>query len=136
MTQKNHRRRLFVIAGSLVVLVAGIWAYHVVPLYLVSIHQNNATQELAAWESEYSTITSDEDAIRTAEMLGYVQSYNLVGDGYRSDSESDVVLENQRQKTIDSFVIALKRYTDMDFGADSQKWIAALSGSSTNPPDQ
>lgn len=132
MTQKNHQRRLIFIAGSLVVLVAGICGYRAIPPHLVSIHQHKVKQELATWETECSTIASAEDAIRAAEMLGYVQSYYLVGDGYRSHSDTDIALENQRRSTINALVMALKRYTGMDFGADSKKWVAALAGPSSD----
>jgi hypothetical protein len=93
MAQKANHRRFFVISVLLVTLPGGVWAIFAIPPHFVGIHQRRITRELAEWEAEYSTINSTGDAIRTAEMLGYVQLYFPVGDGYRSKQSIEAALE-------------------------------------------
>ena len=121
------RRRIF-IATLLLVFGAGIaWGVAVLPAYFVGSHQRDVTRTLAEWKAEYSGISSHGDAVRTAEMLEYVQGYYVVGEGYRSRPHVEDALKVQRQETVDSFVTALQAYTNQDFGTDSAKWLDYLN---------
>jgi hypothetical protein len=82
--------------------------------------------ELAEWEREYGTISSHEQAIRTVEMLEYVQNYYVPAEGYRGTAEVEAALKRQRQKTVDAFVNALRGYTGKDFGTNSAEWRGVL----------
>ena len=118
---------LFLFFASVVCLM--IWAGVALPGYFVGIHQQSVTASLAEWGSEYRNIESQHDAIRTAEMLEYVQHHYIPGEGYRSTPEIEEELQSQRQDTIDTFVTALRAYTGEDFGTDSASWIAHLKSS-------
>ena len=93
---------------------------------MAGIHQRSVTKELANWQTEYSSIESPHDAERTAEMLEYVQSYYVPGEGYHSTTDIESALQNQRQDTVESFIAALSEYTGEDFGTDSAKWLVFL----------
>ncbi len=98
----------------------------------VIIHQRSVTRELAKWAKEYNRISSHDDAIRTAEMLGYAQTYYVVGEGYRSTPEVEEALEAQRTETEAVFVKALQKYTGQDFGTNSANWLGYLGQSNLN----
>ena len=121
------------IALLLFISVAIIWAVVALKSYTVGGHQRSVTQSLADWKTEFSTIESQHDAVRTAEMLDYVQGYYIPGEGYRSTSRIEDALQSQRQDTIDAFVAALRKYTNEDFGTDSTKWLTHLE---TSIPDE
>ncbi len=121
------RRLLF--ACLLLVPVAIIWAVVTLPSYMVGVHQQNVTQSLSDWKTEYSTIESQRNALRTAEMLEYIQGYYFPGEGYRSTPQIEEALQSQRQETIDAFVGSLREYTKQDFGRDSDMWLAFLQSS-------
>jgi hypothetical protein len=121
--------RRLLIPAVLLVLAIVIWAAVTLPAHMVGVYQRSVTQSLLEWKTEYSTIESQHDAVRTAEMLEYVQWYYVPGDGYRSTPEIEAVVQSQRQDTIDAFVAALRNYTNEDFGTDSAKWLAHLESS-------
>ncbi len=122
------RRPFLILLPALVVLlgVAVVWLFDVLPEYAVNVHQRDVTRALAEWQTEYSRILSPQDAIRTAEMLAYVQGYYVPANGYRGTPETEAALQSQRKATIDCFVEALHTYTGEDFGADSEKWLEYL----------
>lgn len=131
--------RRILIPTVVFVLAAVIWGAVVLPTHMVGVHQRSVTQSLSEWKTEYSTIESQHDAVRTAEMLEYVQSYYLPSEGYRSTPEIESSLQSQRQVTIDAFVAALRKYTHEDFGADSAKWLGHIESSAsigTGLPDK
>ena len=111
---------------ALVVAAVSIWAVPAIFRFLVAVHQRDVTRELAEWKLQYSNITSDEDASRTADVLGYVQTYYVPSDGYRSDSTTEAMLEAQRSETVDALVAALKTYSKRDFGKDASAWKKAI----------
>ena len=63
---------------------------------LVGAHQRSVTRSLAQWAQADSKITNDASAIHAAEMLGYVSSYYVPGEGYRGPAEVEAALESQR----------------------------------------
>jgi len=115
-----------VLALILAIYFIGIFVFWVVVDRGVAVHQRNVTRSLAEWREEYQSVSSHEDAVRTAEMLEYVQQYYVPSDGYRGTPESEAALQNQRQETVDAFVVALRGFTGKDFGADSAKWLEHL----------
>lgn len=118
--------RRFLIPFASLLLFALAWAATTLPAHFVGVHQRSVTQSLAEWKTEYSTIQSQYDAVRTVEMLDYVQTYYVPGDGYRSTPNVESALEFQRKDTIDAFVSALRNYTNEDFGTNSVKWLEHL----------
>ena len=111
------------------IIVGGVLVFWGVPAFLrsiVTVHKRGTTRELAEWKVQYSSIRSDTDAIRTAEVLGYAQTYYVPSDGFRSDPITEVALEAQRIETVDALVEALKIYTKQDFGKDASAWKAAI----------
>lgn len=113
-------------AFVLIVIAISIWAVPAMFRSFAAVHQRGVTRELAEWKLQYSNITSDEDAIRSADVLAYVQFYYVPSDGYRSDSKTEAMLEAQRSETVDALVAALKAYTKLDFGKDASAWKKAI----------
>lgn len=126
------RRRILIILIPIAIVFAATWAVLSLPEYMVGIHQRSVTLELAQWQSDYGTIESQHNAVRTAEMLEYVQWYYVPGEGYHSTPEIESALQLQRQNTIDAFLASLCDYTGEDFGTDSAKWLAFLKSSTPN----
>jgi hypothetical protein len=122
------RRFLFPAIGAAIVILplAFVWALAAFPQYVSGVHQRGVTRELAQWRTEYSAIATRHDAVRTAEMLEYVQHYYVPGQGYRSTPEIEAALQSQRQDTIGAFVAALRAYTGADCGSDTAKWLEYL----------
>ncbi len=117
--------------GIVAVMLCAAGVFFVVPAFLrysVAIHQRGVADELAAWRSQYSSIDSKADAIRTAEMLGYVQSYYLPAAGYRGTAESEHHLTAEREATVTELIGALKNHTGLDFGNDASAWKVAIEG--------
>lgn len=120
--------RRLLIAVLVLVLIGALWAaVDVFSTRIPGAHQRSVTRELAAWAVEYGVIQSHDDAVRTAEMLGYVQHYYVVQDGCRSTADIEAALESQREETVAALIAALREYSGADFGADSDKWLAHLS---------
>lgn len=114
------------------IVVGGVLLFWGVSAFLrsiVAVHKRGTTRELAEWKVQYSSIRSDADAIRTAEVLGYAQTYYVPSDGFRSDPITEAALEAQRKETVDALVEALKTYTKQDFGKDASAWKAAIERS-------
>ncbi len=61
------------------------WLTHKV----VEIHQRSVTREIIQWGNECAQINNDASAIRAAEMIGYIKTYYVAGDGYRGYDGSD-----------------------------------------------
>lgn len=122
-------RRHLLIVGLVLVPVVLFWGMLSLSNYMVGIHQRSVTQSLMDWKVKYSNIETHRDAVRTAEMLGYVQEYYVPAEGYGSTSEIEAALESQRQETIDAFISSLRAFTNEDFGNDSKKWLAYLQSS-------
>ena len=118
--------KVWLAAIALIVAAVSIWAVPVIFRSFAAVHQRDVTRELAEWKLQYSNITSDEDASRTADVLGYVQTYYVPSDGYRSDSTTEAMLEAQRSETVDALVAALKTYSKRDFGKDASAWKKAI----------
>ncbi len=119
------KRRTIYIAAIAVVALAVILAPHAWQRFgewAVGIHQRSTTKELADWEKEYGQIHTWEEAERAIDMLEYVQRYYVPGPGYRSDEKTEVKLEAQRARTVQSIVSALKGFTGQDFGASAEQW--------------
>lgn len=129
-----RRLALFALAVLLTALVAyvisGI-AYIYNSGGPVGIHQRNVTRELTEWKQTYGKVSSHHEAIRTAEMLEYVQSYYVPAEGYRSTPEIEAAQQIQRRETTDTFIEVLRDYTGKDFGTDSAQWLNYLHGQST-----
>ena len=129
-----RNQRWFVITGCISALALAFWVAVTIPARIVANHQRSTTRELAAWEAEYSKIHSVADATRTAQMLRYVQTYYVVGDGYRSEPQIEAALEDQRQRTTIALLDALRQYTGQDFGLNPDEWLAYLSSSAEVKP--
>lgn len=94
--------------------------------YFVSIHQRDVARQLIEWRSQYSSIRTKQDAIRTAEVLGYIQNYYLPSTGYRGTIDSEQQLNTQREATVQELIAALRTYTKVDCGNDASAWKAAI----------
>jgi hypothetical protein len=89
---------------------------------LVGTHQRSVTRSLARWAQEDSNITNRASAVHAAEMVGYVSSYYVPGEGYRGPAEVEAALEIQRQRTIGQLVASLERYTGLAYGTNVERW--------------
>ena len=121
-------RKLWVLGLALLAIFA-IGTVIFIPRFAIQAHQRAVTQSLSIWEVEYGCVLTMNEAIRTAEMIKYVQAYYPPSDGYRGNEASEHALQSQRNKTIDAMVAALKSFTGEDFGTDADEWIAHLRSS-------
>lgn len=107
-------RPFIVVVGLAILVIAVVLAAMIVPPWIVErgliAHQRDVTRSLAEWAQEYSQISSDHDAARTADMIDYVQTYYVVGEGYSSTPEVNDRLESQRKQTIQVLTSALQTY--------------------------
>ncbi len=102
----------------------------------VEIHQRSITREIIQWGNEYAQINNDASAIRAAELIGYIKTYYVVGDGYRGPDESGRELEIARATSLRQLVEALEVYTGLRFGDDHAAWSRwAESGKRGEPDD-
>jgi hypothetical protein len=109
--------------GIMGLTALAIWALRPgIETRFVIVHQRGVTRSLAKWAQEDSVITNDASAIHTAEMVGYVSSYYVPGEGYRGLAEVEAALEAQRQKTIGRLVASLERYTGLAYGTNVERW--------------
>jgi hypothetical protein len=119
--------------GLALLAISAVGAVVFVPRLVVQAHQRAVTQELSLWEAEYGRASTTNEAIRTAEMIRYVQTYYQPSDGYRGSEASENALQSQRKETIDAMVANLKSFTGQDFGTDTDAWLAYLK--SNHEPD-
>jgi hypothetical protein len=94
--------------------------------YFVSIHQRDVARQLIEWRFQYSSIRTKADAIRTAEVLGYIQGYYVPSPGYRGTIDSEQQLNTQREATVEELIAALRTYTNVDCGKDASAWKTAI----------
>jgi hypothetical protein len=130
-----RRRRLVVLLLGLVLAGTIVLVIYLPPRlvnYGVGLHQRSVTRSLGEWEREYSQIKTKHDAIRAAEMLGYISTYYVPGPGYHSDPETEAALQAQRERALSTIAGALERFTGQDFGTDSGKWLEWLKAN--DPP--
>lgn len=114
-----RRKRLIAVISIVVLaltaaLLSTRWFLH----QLLISHQQSTTREIAAWGEQYSNIHDPNDAARANEMVEYIRNYYVVSDGYRSNSQADTALENQRRETIERINIALHEYEELSEGSD------------------
>jgi len=110
----------FAIAGA---AALAIWIVKpAVESRLVGAHQRSVTRSLAKWALEDSNITNQASAIHAAEMVGYVSSYYVPGEGYRGPADIEAALETQRQRTVGQLVASLERYTGLGYGTNLERW--------------
>ena len=88
----------------------------------VELHQRAVTRELTEWGNEYAQISDDASAIRTAEMIEYIDTYYVPSDGYRGSIEAERDLETARANSLRQLVEALNAYTGLGFGDDYSAW--------------
>jgi len=88
----------------------------------VEIHQRAVTREVTEWGNEYVQIKDDASAVRAAEMVGYIEAYYPVGDGYHGSDESERELETARANSLRQLINALEVYTGNQFGDDHLAW--------------
>lgn len=124
--------RKLLVPGLALVAIFAVGAVVFVPWLAVQAHQRAVTQELSLWEAEYGRASTANEAIRTAEMIGYVQTYYQPSDGYRGSEAIEDALQSQRQKTINAMVAALKSFTGEDFGEDADEWLIYLKSNQTS----
>ena len=117
--------------GIVAALLCAAGMFFVVPAclrYSVAVHQRGVARELAAWRTEYSSIESKADAMRTVEVLGYAQGYYLPAEGYRGTADSERQLAAERKATVRELTGALRNYTGLDLGDDAAAWRSAIEG--------
>jgi hypothetical protein len=123
------RRKLLLITGAVLwfIFVASLFLLgRAFPKYGVGWHQRSVTRELAEWERMFGKVSSQQEAVHAAEMMDYAQRYYVPAAGYRSTPEIEAALSQQRQKTIDAIVEALRQFTGKNFAADSDRWLFYL----------
>jgi len=114
---------LAVALGMVTIAAVAIWISRpAIESRLVGAHQRSVTRSLAKWGQEDSHITNDASAIHAAEMVGYVSTYYVPGEGYRGPAEVEAALENQRQQTIGQLVSSLEHYTGLHYGTNVERW--------------
>lgn len=120
------RRLKFFLA--IATIIAG-FAFHaswilppLVETRVVGAHQRSVMRSLAKWAQEDLVVTNDASAIHAAEMVVYVSSYYVPGEGYRGPAEVEAALETQRQRTIRQLVTSLERYTGITYGTNVEHW--------------
>ena len=110
----------FAMAGA---AVLAIWILKpAIERRLVGAHQRSVTRSLAKWAQQDSNITNQASAIHAAEMVGYVSSYYVPGEGYRGPADIEAALETQRQRTIGQLVASLERYAGLGYGTNVERW--------------
>jgi hypothetical protein len=120
-------RKLKVILGIAVVLAAaGVLTFRLmlprIQTRVVSAHQRSVTRSLVRWVREDGNITNDASAIHAAEMVGYMSTYYVPGEGYHGPPEIEAALERQRQQSTAQLVAALERYTGLAYGTNVVRW--------------
>jgi flagellar basal body-associated protein FliL len=108
----SRRRKILiaVLSVGVIALAAYVFLVSWVSVAIVAAHQRSTTRELAGWEREYSQISTEKEAERAADMLEYARRYYNLGEGYRSDPETEERLEAQRRRTIESIAGAIEEY--------------------------
>jgi hypothetical protein len=124
--------RKLLIPGLALLAIFAVGAIVFVPWLAVQAHQRAVTQELLLWEAECGRASTTNEAIRTAQMIRYVQAYYPPSDGYRGSEASENALQSQRQKTIDAMIGSLKSFTGEDFGENADEWLAYLKSNQTS----
>lgn len=121
------KRRLLSIAvvASVLAVTAGVVAITSIERHFVAVHQRNVIRELNVWAIENSTITDRDSAVHAAEMIEYISRYYPIGDGYRSDPETEQKLREARQQAMTRISDALSAYTGTEV-ADPLEWREKL----------
>jgi len=121
--------------GMVAVAAVAIWICRpAIESRLVGAHQRSVTRSLAKWGQEDSHITNDASAIHAAEMVGYVSTYYVPGEGYRGPAEVEAALENQRQQTIGQLVPSLEHYTGLRYGTNVARWTEWAEKTKSSEP--
>jgi hypothetical protein len=126
---------LAIALGIVTVAALAIWiARPAIESRLVGVHQRSVIRSLAKWSQEDSHITNDASAIHAAEMVGYVSTYYVPGEGYRGPAEVEAALETQRQQTIGQLVSSLEHYTGLHYGTNAERWTEWAEKTKTSEP--
>jgi hypothetical protein len=133
-------RKTRIVLGSVALLaVVGTLAVWLglprVNTWAVGVHQKSVTRSLAAWAPEAASITNEPSAIHAAEMVGYMSSYYVPGEGYRGPAAVESALEAQRRRSIDLVVASLQRYTGLDYGTNVERWTQWAHNRKSSEPD-
>jgi hypothetical protein len=117
-------RSVAIIMGSLLIvaLIVAPYAWRCLEAWGVGLHQRSVTLELANWEREHQKIENWADVERAVGMLEYIDGYYVPADGYRSDPQTEAMLQAQRAQTCQTIAAALHEYTGEDLGSDSAAW--------------
>jgi hypothetical protein len=118
MKQKSCGRIRQILQVTLLIAVVALVAKpltHRIARYGVDSHMRSVTKSLSDWANEYSDIKTDSDAGRAVEMLGYIKTYYIPGEGYRGSPQIELILENQRAK-------ALEKHSGERFGTNIRQW--------------
>lgn len=111
---------------ALLIIVAGVVAVWIAfprfERWAVGIHQRSVTRSIASWGVEDAQVTNDASAIHAAGMVGYISWYYVPGPGYRGPPDVEATLERERRASIARLVIALERYTGLDYGTNVELW--------------
>jgi len=135
--QVAHKLKVFLAVTLGIVAVAALAiriARPAIENRLVGVHQRSVTRSLAKWAQEDSHITNDASAIHAAQMVGYVSTYYVPGEGYRGPAEVEAALENQRQQTIGQLVSSLEHYTGLHYGTNLERWTEWAEKTKTSEP--
>lgn len=119
-----RKDRLDVIALLIVAAAVGaVWvAFPHFERWAVGVHQKSVTRSIASWGVEDARVTNDASAIHAAGMVGYISRYYVPGPGYRGPVQVEAALEKERRASIARLVIALERYTGLDYGTNVELW--------------
>jgi hypothetical protein len=129
-----------IVFGAIALLVAAsalaVWlSLPRLNTWVVGFHQKSVTHSLATWAPEVATITNDASAIHAAEMVGYMSSYYVPGEGYRGSATVEAALEAQRRQSIAMVVASLERYTGLDYGTNVERWTEWVEKRKNSEPD-
>lgn len=113
---------------ELTVGLAAIVCVIVIPLFtrrIVHEHHQNVIREFNGWADEHSVVSDSDAAVRAAGMIGYISTYYSRSGGNRSDSETEQLLEDTRQRSMKRIADALSAYTGIVM-ANPLDWPAEL----------
>lgn len=82
------------------------------------------TESIKQWGEEYSQIKTQADALRATEIMEYIQTYYVPGDGYRSNPHTENQLQLERADALNVIGAALERFTGESHGANVLEWAA------------
>jgi len=115
-------KRRTILAGVIVAVLAVVLLALYAKRQIPAMYHQSYTKELADWEKIYGRPQTWPEAMRSADMLRYVQHYYVPEFTFRSDEATEAALAAQRARTTRTIVTGLKEFTGQDFGEDAERW--------------